>query len=100
MADGFYSWDGEDLILNILGTPAASRDAILKPRGNQLKVSVAAAPEHGKATVAMVVFLARQFGVSPAQVSVLSGATSPVKRLRIHAPACIPDKLRGLILRP
>ncbi len=100
MEERFYSWDGEDLILNILGTPAASRDAILKPRGNLLKVSVAAAPEQGKATAAMVVFLAREFGVSPAQVSVLSGTTSAVKRLRIHAPACIPDKLRNLILPP
>lgn len=100
MQDSFYFWDGDDLVINILGTPGASRDAILKPRGNELKVSVAAAPEQGKATAAMVVFLARQFGVSPARVIVLAGETSPHKRMRIIAPARIPDRLCGLIKQP
>ncbi len=97
--DAFYWWDGEDLVLNILGTPAAARDAILKPRGNQLKVSVATAPEQGKATVAMVKFLAREFAVPVARIEVIFGETNVNKQLRIRAPGRIPDKLRDLILR-
>ena len=35
--DTFYAWDGEVLVLNILGKPAAARDAIGKVHGTQLK---------------------------------------------------------------
>ena len=60
--DSFFAWDGDSLIVNILGKPAASKDAIGKPKGTQLKVSVTAAPKDGKATDHMVRFLAPQFG--------------------------------------
>ena len=46
----FYRWDGDTLVVNILGKPAAARDAIGKPKGPQLKVSVTATPRNGKAT--------------------------------------------------
>lgn len=42
--DTFYAWDGEVLVLNILGKPAAARDAIGKVHGTQLKVSVTPRP--------------------------------------------------------
>ena len=48
--DSFFAWDGDTLVVNILGKPAASKDAIGKPKGTQLKVSVTAAPKDGKAT--------------------------------------------------
>ena len=47
--ENFFAWDGAVLVLNVLGKPAATRDAIGKVHGTQLKVSVTAAPE---ATVA------------------------------------------------
>ena len=50
----FGHWEGTTLVLNVLGTPAAKRDAIGKPKGAQLKISVTAAPEDGKATDHMV----------------------------------------------
>ena len=60
LANLFYEWDGDVLVLNILGTPSAKRDAIGKPKGNQLKVSVTAAPVAGKATDHMVQFLGKE----------------------------------------
>ena len=45
--DTFFAWDGDVLVVNILGKPAAAKDAIGKPKGTQLKVSVAAAPKDG-----------------------------------------------------
>lgn len=42
--DSFFAWDGDVLVVNILGKPSASKDAIGKPKGTQLKVSVTAAP--------------------------------------------------------
>ncbi len=50
MADSFCCWDGDILVLNVLGTPGAKQDAIGKVKGNQLKISVTAAPESGRAT--------------------------------------------------
>ena len=46
----FYTWDGDTLVLSILGTPNAKRDAIGKVKGHQLCVSVTAVPCGGRAT--------------------------------------------------
>ena len=40
----FFYWEGGTLVLNILGKPSAKQDAIGKPYGHQLKVSVTATP--------------------------------------------------------
>jgi hypothetical protein len=88
--DTFFAWDGDTLIVNILGKPAASKDAIGKPMGTQLKVSVTAAPKDGKATDHMLRFLAPQFGVAVADIDVVFGQESVHKQLRINAPKKLP----------
>jgi len=87
----FYAWDGDVLVLNVLGTPNAKRDRIGKPKGNQLKVSAAAVPRGGKATDHMVKFLAKEFGVSRAHVEVVFGRMNINKQLRITAPTKLPS---------
>ena len=64
MKKSFFSWDGDILLLDILGTPNAKRDAIGKVKGHQLCVSVTAVPRAGRATDHMVRFLAEEFDVS------------------------------------
>lgn len=88
--DSFFAWDGDVLVVNILGKPAASKDAIGKPKGTQLKVSVTAAPKDGKATDHMVRFLAPLFGVAAADIEVVFGRESIHKQLRIRTPARLP----------
>jgi uncharacterized protein (TIGR00251 family) len=88
--DSFYAWDGDTLVVNILGKPGALRDAIGKPKGAQLKVSVTAAPVAGKATDHMVRFLAPLFGVSVSQIEVVFGQENIHKQLRIKAPTRLP----------
>jgi uncharacterized protein (TIGR00251 family) len=88
--DSFFVWDGDVLVLNILGKPGASKDAIGKPKGTQLKVSVTAAPEHGKATDHMVRFLAPLFGVRVSDITVVFGQENVNKQLRIKAPSKLP----------
>jgi len=90
----FYEWDGDVLVLNILGTPSAKRDIIGKTKGNQLKVSVKAQPEGGRATDYMVSFLAKEFGVSASSIEVVYGRESIHKQLRIKAPKKIPENLQ------
>lgn len=89
--DSFCSWDGETLVLNILGKPNAKQDAIGKAKGNQLKVSVTAAPVAGRATDHMVRFLAAQFGVTIQDIEVVFGRYHVNKQLRIKSPKKLPS---------
>ena len=88
--DSFYAWDGDVLVLNVLGKPSAGKDAIGKPKGTQLKISVTAAPVNGKATDHMLRFLAPQFGVAVADIEVVFGRENVNKQLRIKAPKKLP----------
>jgi hypothetical protein len=87
---GFCHFEGDVLVLNVLGTPSAKRDVIGKPKGDQLKISVTAAPTRGKATDHMVAFLAREFAVKTSQIEVVFGRMNINKQLRITAPQKLP----------
>jgi uncharacterized protein (TIGR00251 family) len=88
--DSFCAWDGDTLVLNILGKPNAGKDAIGKPTGNQLNVSVTEAPVAGRATDHMVRFLAGRFGVAVHDIEVVFGRFNVNKQMRIRAPATLP----------
>jgi hypothetical protein len=88
--NSFYAWEGETLILNVLGTPSAKRDAIGSIKGTQLKISVREAPRGGKATDYMVRFLASEFGVSKNDIQVVFGRFNVNKQLRIKNPKNLP----------
>ena len=90
MKKQFYTWDEDTLVLNILGTPNAKRDAIGKVKGHQLCVSVTAVPRAGRATDHMVRFLAEEFGVSIGDILVVFGRMNVNKQLRIKAPTRLP----------
>jgi hypothetical protein len=93
--DSFFAWEGEVLVINILGKPSAAKDAIGKPYGAQLKVSVTAAPVAGRATDHMLRFLAPLFGVSVADIDVVFGQENVNKQLRIRAPKKLPDVFKA-----
>ena len=86
----FFYWEGETLVLNILGKPSAKQDAIGKPKGHQLKISVTAAPRAGRATDHMMRFLAAEFGVATGDIEVVFGRMNVNKQLRIHFPKRLP----------
>jgi hypothetical protein len=87
---GWYRWDGDDLIVEIRVQPRASRDEIVGPHGEQLKVRITAPPVDGKANSHLVRYLAKAFGVAPSAVMLVGGETGRDKRLRIHAPRELP----------
>jgi len=91
--NSFYAWDGDTLILNILGTPSAKRDTIGSVKGTQLKVSVREAPRGGKATDYMVRYLAGEFGVSIKDIQVVSGRLNINKQMRITNPQILPSAI-------
>lgn len=88
--DSFFAWEGDVLVVNILGKPSAVKDAIGKPYGTQLKVSVTAAPLAGRATDHMLRFLAPLFGVTVSDIEVVFGQENVNKQLRIRAPKKLP----------
>lgn len=88
--NSFCAWDGETLVLNILGTPSAKKNAIGKAKGLQLKVSVTATPVAGRATDHMVRFLAEEFGVAAKDIEVVFGRFNVNKQLRIKSPKKLP----------
>jgi len=96
--DVFFWWEEQTLVINILGKPSARGDAIGKPRGRQLMVSVTAAPRLGRATDHMVRFLAGEFGVSASAITVVHGRMSVHKQLRIEAPTRLPAVLQQTAL--
>ncbi len=98
--DCFFAWEGDVLVVNILGKPSAARDAIGKVKGTQLKVSVTAAPVAGKATDHMVRFLAPLFGVATSNIEVVFGRENVNKQLRIKAPKKLPAVFAQLSMLP
>lgn len=90
----FCAWEGETLVLNVLGQPSAGKDAIGKVKGHQLSISVTEAPVRGRATDHMVRFLARQFGVAVKDIEVVFGRFNVNKQLRIHSPQRLPSVVR------
>jgi uncharacterized protein (TIGR00251 family) len=63
--------------------PGSSKTAIVGVLGEMAKVKVAAVPEKGKANKELVGFMSKLFGVCKSDVSVISGETSKVKRIRV-----------------
>lgn len=47
------------------------------------KIKVAAAPEKGKANRALVDFLAEHLRVAKSRIQIMSGETSPLKRIHV-----------------
>ncbi len=70
--------------LRVKVVPKSSRNEIVGPMADgTLKVKIAAAPEKGKANAELRAFLARHYGVPKSAVTIVSGETSTLKRVRI-----------------
>ena len=84
-------WSGDHLILNLRVQPKACHNEIAGPKGDHLKLRIAASAVGGKANQELVRFLAKLFGVPQNRVTLLRGITSRVKQVRIDCPQCIPS---------
>ncbi len=68
--------------------PRASRDAVNGWLGEALKISVAAAPERGKANAAVEELIAKVAGVPRSAVRVVVGHTQPRKIVEVEGLSC------------
>lgn len=93
----FYEWCDGNLLLRVKVQPKASRSEFCELLDDRLKIRISAAPTDGKANQQLLQFLAKQFGVSKSQVSLLSGESSREKRFMIIAPRQVPAELAAMI---
>lgn len=90
----FYTWVGDELLLNVQGSPSSKKNALGKVFGNHLKIQIAAVPDGGKATEELLRFLSEVFGVKRNEVKLVSGQFSPKKKIRIKSPQKLPDLIK------
>jgi uncharacterized protein len=79
----------DGLALTVRLTPKGGRDAIdgverMADGRSALKVRVRAVPSEGEANDALARLLAKSLGVAARQVSLLAGATTRIKRLKVE----------------
>lgn len=77
------------LTLTVKLTPKAARNAIIgwdtDANGEKiLKCSVTAIPENGKANAALIKMLAKECKIPKSAITLISGDTSRMKRLRVE----------------
>jgi uncharacterized protein (TIGR00251 family) len=73
----------EGCVLPVRVHPGAKRNAIAGVHDGALKISLTTPPTDGRANDALIAFLAERLGVPRARITLLTGATSRSKSLRI-----------------
>jgi hypothetical protein len=86
-----------DLLLKLYIQPKASRDQIVGPHGDELKVAITAPPIDGKANAHLSKYLAKQFKVAKGCVVIEKGELGRHKQVRIVAPNQLPDEISALL---
>lgn len=75
---------GDAVELDVVVVPRASKDSIVGPHDERLKIRIAAPPVDGAANTALTKLLARQLDVPRGAVTVVAGTTSKRKVVRIQ----------------
>jgi uncharacterized protein len=80
----FVSDSKNGVILRVQVQPRASRDEVVGPHGDGLKIRITAAPVAGAANKHLLKFLAKTLKVPRSHMSIASGATSRAKSIAIE----------------
>ena len=91
----FIHWQGSDLLLTANIQPKSKKDEIIITTSGDLKIKITASPIDNLANKYLIKYLAKQFGVTQAQVTLTRGLHSKKKLLRINNPKKIPPLLQG-----
>ena len=83
----------KDITLKIYLRPRSSRNEIVGPYRDGIKVKVTAPPVEGKANEALIRFLAGALGVSASHIEILTGHHSREKTIRISGLKNLPPEL-------
>ncbi|MBI2743620.1 MAG: YggU family protein [Chlamydiales bacterium] len=84
------------MILMVKVTPNSRKNSIEGYQGDVLRVKIKAPPDKGKANEELIEFLAETFKISKSQITLISGHSSRLKKLKIEEPIRIDLKRIGL----
>lgn len=73
----------DGITLTVKVTPRAKKTEVLRAGDEWIQIRLNAPPVDGKANVALVRFLAETLGVSRSAVSIATGASAHLKRIRV-----------------
>jgi uncharacterized protein len=87
----FYQWQDKDLLLKLHVQTRAKENSITGIHGDMLKLKIKSPPVDNKANQEIISYLANEFAVHKADVSLISGQTHRDKRFLIKSPKGLPD---------
>ena len=79
--------DSQAVLLKVKVVPGASRTRYMGEWDGRARIAVAAAPQKGRANAEVISWLTRLLGVHKKDVTVVRGAISPLKTIRIERVA-------------
>ena len=74
----------EGVIICLKIFPKSQFNKIVGWKNGKLKIHISATPEKGAANQALISLLSREVGINKAQIHILSGKTSPYKRVLLQ----------------
>ncbi len=80
----------KETILKVYLQPKSSKNEVVGAYRDGIKVKVTAPPVEGKANEALVRFLAKELGVSPSSIEIISGRYSREKKLKLSGISHVP----------
>jgi len=92
----WFAWHSSALVLNVALQPGAKRDEFVGLHGDALKIRIQSPPIDGRANRGLIDFLAATFDCPRANVTLLRGAASRRKIMRVDCPNTIPQALQQL----
>lgn len=85
-ADDWYRWEGDALLLKVHLQPRAAAEEIAGLHGGAMKIRLREIPTQGRANRRLTAYVAEMFGVPHSRVTLVAGAGSRRKLLRIRNP--------------
>ena len=73
----------QEIILKVYLQPKSSKNEVVGPYRDGIKVKITAPPIEGKANEAVIRFLAKELGVSPSSIEIIRGQHTRQKTLKI-----------------
>ena len=80
----------KEIILKVYLQPKSSKNEIVGPYRDGIKVRITAPPVEGRANEALIRFLAKELRTSPSRIEIIKGHHSREKTLRISGPFPLP----------
>ena len=87
------------ILLQVFVQPRASKDLIVGPHGDRLKIKVAAPPVDGQANKRCIQFLAKCLSVPSSSLKIISGHNSRNKKILLKSEQTPPSAKEYTLLK-